>query len=88
MATYEQASQARELIQQVASLNNSLVSNLSRIQAIRGKLVALSQAQRDIVIAAVQDMGYDPSQIQAILGQWNAVDTEANNQGVATVPSP
>lgn len=88
MATYQQASQARELIQQVASINNQLVANLSRIQAIRSRLVALSQAERDIVIAAVQDMGYEPIQIQAILAQWNAVDTAANAQGVATVPAP
>lgn len=88
MATYQQASQARELITRVASLNNQLITGLSQIQAIRSKLVALTQAQRDTVIAAVQDMGYDPSEIQSILAQWNAVDTEATTQGVATVPSP
>lgn len=88
MATYEEASQARELIRDVAGINNTLVLNLSKIQGIRGRLLALSQAQRDIVVAAVTDMGYDPSEIQAMLAQWNAVDTTANAQGVATVPTP
>ena len=88
MATYAEAAQAKELIQRVASLNNAIVRNLSDSMALRAKLTALTSEQQTVVRAAVQDMGYDDTEIVAILNRIAQVDTEANRVGLVAVPQP
>lgn len=88
MATYADAAQARELIQRVASLNNSIVSQLSAAMALRAKLTALTVPQQDVIRAAVRDMGYDDVEIVAILNRIAAVDAEANSVGLIAVTAP
>ena len=88
MATYARAAQARELINDVAALNNSALSQITKLVDIRSRLTALSQAERDVVIAAVADQGYDASEIQSLLSKWNQVANTVTAQGLAAVSVP
>lgn len=82
MATYKQAAQARTLIDRVRSLNNSARNTITNLSIIRNDLLSLGQADRDAVVQAVTDMGYDPIEIQGILGNWNVVFTTMNAEGI------
>lgn len=88
MATYDNAAYARELIHRVARLNNQTVRTLNDAVALRAQLIAMDQAQQDAVRAAVQDMGYDDTEIVAILTDLAAVKATADAQGLAEVPAP
>ena len=88
MATYANAERAKELIHDVARLNNQGRDVIDRIHDIRARLVALTQQQRDTITAAVSDMGYDPAEIQTILGKWEQVWTTKEAQGIVDVPIP
>ena len=81
-ATYEQAAKARKLIERVATLNNSAHNTITELSLIRGDLLALAQVERDAVVQAVADMGYDPAEIQSILGNWASVLTAMNAEGI------
>lgn len=85
MATYERVAQAKDLINRVARLNNQAHDAITRLSLMRGDLLALSQADRNEVIAAIGDVGYDAAEIQAILNGWQAVLTTMNAQGLGEV---
>lgn len=88
MATYENAARAKELIRDVAQINNQALTLINSIADIRARLLAATQATRDAITAAVGDMGYDAAEIQAMLAQWNQVKATVDAQGIASVPPP
>ena len=88
MATYANAERAKELIHDVARLNNQGKDILDRLADIRARLVALNAAQRTSITDAVTDMGYDPAEIQAMLGAWQQVHDTMTAQGITAVAVP
>ena len=85
MATYIQAAQARKLIDRVRGLNNNAHRTITDLSILRSDLLSLTQADRDTVIQTITDMGYDPVEIQGILGNWNVVFTTMNAEGIARI---
>lgn len=85
MATYERAAQANDLINRVARLNNQAHTAITNLSTMRGDLLALSAADRNAIIAAVGDVGYDATEIQSILNAWQAVLTTMNAQGIGEI---
>lgn len=88
MADFQRASQARDLIADTARLNNRALSALVQLRQIRDVLTGRTAEDRNEILTAVADLGYDAAEIQAMLNAWEAVNIEAIAQGVAIVDAP
>ena len=85
MALYKQAAQAQKLIDQVARESNLALRTVTTLGVIRNDLLSLGLTDRNIVIQAITDMGYDAPEIQTLLGKWNTVLAAVTAEGIVTI---
>lgn len=88
MGTYDEASDARELIREVARWNNTALTGINRLVAIRTKFLGMTALRRQAVRDAVVALGYSDTEIETMLNKWNAVDATVTAQTLVSVPQP
>lgn len=82
MATLRQVSIAERLIGRIPQMNNRNRQGVKDIVAIRAEFNALTQIDRDAVLAVLAERGFDIAEYSAMLTAWAAVETAMDAQGI------
>lgn len=87
MATIQRAHQAQAIQNQMYTANQQAVAAIQRLKQLRDTLAGLPQGDRDEIAAAIDDLGFDSTETQAILGDWNSLHAEMVSLGIDELPA-
>lgn len=88
MARFDDQHLAGRLIADLCRLNNRIISEVNELVDLRQQLVDLTTEERDRVVQAVQERGYDPTEIQTMLAEWLEIQTAIRGKTELAMKKP